>query len=309
MVQSSKIRIRFHLEIQFDSYIRAKFSFLTQKKEKMETHIRSQLLEAFGSTDLYAILGVQKGASSEEINKAYKKFALKYHPDRKDGDPVKFKGLSCAHSILSDPAKKETYDRTGDCDIDDVSEEEAFWTNYFRALYPALTVEAIRSFQEKYIGSEEERQDIIDTYNDYHGDLAKMMECIMCAEEGDEARICAVIDAAIENKELKSTTKYKNAKAHIGKGKKLKGSKSHSVHDNDGEDDRDPMNLALQIAMNRKNQSSRMASIFSKYADSDGGFGDEDISDDAFAATQKRVLGNKSNSSQKGSEKKKAKNK
>jgi len=66
--------------------------------------------------DFYEILGVTRSASQEEIKKAYRKLAGKYHPDRNPGDKeaeAKFKELSSAHDVLSDPSLKEKYDRYG----------------------------------------------------------------------------------------------------------------------------------------------------------------------------------------------------
>ena len=66
--------------------------------------------------DYYKILGVSKSASPEEIKKAYRKLALKYHPDRNEGDKSaedKFKGMSEAYAVLSDPEKKIQYDMFG----------------------------------------------------------------------------------------------------------------------------------------------------------------------------------------------------
>ena len=66
--------------------------------------------------DYYAILGVNKGASQEEIKKAYRKLALKYHPDRNPGDKSaeeKFKEINEAYDILKDEQKRAAYDRYG----------------------------------------------------------------------------------------------------------------------------------------------------------------------------------------------------
>ena len=67
-----------------------------------------------GRTDYYKTLGVGKGASDEEIKKAYRKLARQYHPDRNPGDKKaeeKFKEISQAHDVLSDPEKRKSYDR------------------------------------------------------------------------------------------------------------------------------------------------------------------------------------------------------
>jgi molecular chaperone DnaJ len=66
--------------------------------------------------DLYQILGVSKKAASEEIKKAYKKLARKYHPDLNPGDKKaeeQFKKLTAAYTILSDPQKRAQYDQFG----------------------------------------------------------------------------------------------------------------------------------------------------------------------------------------------------
>mgnify|MGYP006293484053 CR=1 FL=1 len=67
--------------------------------------------------DYYDILGIDRGASEKEIKKAYRKCALEYHPDRNPDDPEaaeKFKEAAQAYEVLSDPEKRELYDRYGE---------------------------------------------------------------------------------------------------------------------------------------------------------------------------------------------------
>ena len=68
-------------------------------------------------TDYYSILGVSKNASAEDIKKAYRKLARKFHPDVNPGDKnaeEKFKQASEAHEVLSNPEKRKIYDEFGD---------------------------------------------------------------------------------------------------------------------------------------------------------------------------------------------------
>ena len=66
--------------------------------------------------DYYNLLGVSRDASEQELKRAYKKLAMKYHPDRNQGDKnaeKKFKEVSEAYEVLSDQNKRQAYDQFG----------------------------------------------------------------------------------------------------------------------------------------------------------------------------------------------------
>lgn len=71
--------------------------------------------------DYYEVLGVDRGASERDIKKAYKKLAMKYHPDRTAGDKAleeKFKEIQEAHEVLTDERKRAAYDQYGHAGVD-----------------------------------------------------------------------------------------------------------------------------------------------------------------------------------------------
>lgn len=83
--------------------------------------------------DYYAVLGVSKDASAEAIKKAYRKLALKYHPDRNPGDKKAeetFKEITEAYAVLSDPEKRKQYDQFGETGFHQRFSQEDIFRNF-----------------------------------------------------------------------------------------------------------------------------------------------------------------------------------
>lgn len=84
-------------------------------------------------TDYYKILGVDKKASDAQIKKAYRKLAMKYHPDHTKGDKAaeeKFKKISEAYAVLSDAEKRKQYDTYGSADFQQRFSQEDIFRNF-----------------------------------------------------------------------------------------------------------------------------------------------------------------------------------
>lgn len=85
------------------------------------------------ANDYYSALGVGKSASAAEIKKAYRKMAMKYHPDHSKGDKAaeeKFKKISEAYAVLSDPEKRKQYDTYGSTDFHQRFSQEDIFRNF-----------------------------------------------------------------------------------------------------------------------------------------------------------------------------------
>jgi DnaJ family protein C protein 9 len=112
--------------------------------------------------DCYKLLQLDKeNATTSDIKKAYRKLALKHHPDKQPVDATKeqkeqanaaFQHLGMAYAVLSDPKRKERYDRTGSMDESEF-EGEKDWNAYFKELWTGVVnSETIEAQKLKYQG-------------------------------------------------------------------------------------------------------------------------------------------------------------
>ncbi len=196
------------------------------------SNLLSQIISVFGKDiSLYEILGLPSSSvTQEEISSAYRKKSLRYHPDRSGGSTSHFHALSACHYILSNHRLRERYNEIGlngmieenELIVEESEREREggkegeddyeFWYNYYRTLFPKITEEDIVLYQQKYQNSMEEKNDIYEAYEKYQGDMKKIMETIMFAEDNDEERIVGIIDEGIEQNRIESTSKYEKRK-------------------------------------------------------------------------------------------------
>ena len=258
-----------------------------------EGHSLRILKDAFGDKTIYEILEVGVKATGEEIKKAYRKLALRYHPD-KGGDVKLFQALSIAHSILSDDDKRKQYDDTGSVSVDESSNDFNSWYEYFRTLFPKVKVSDIESFGKKYKDSDEEKNDIISAYIKYDGDFNKLMETVILAEQEDVGRICEIIHRSIRTGELETTKLYtKTSQAALKRVEKENrpGGRPNKKARREAKGGEESL---LELIRNKNNStggsssSKTMDSILRKYGKEESD--SSDIPDDEFAALQSKIV-------------------
>ncbi|KAF2426606.1 DnaJ-domain-containing protein [Tothia fuscella] len=165
----------------------------------------------------YKVLGIEKSSTADQIKSAYRKLALKNHPDKvpgseKESAKEEFQKLSFAYGILSDPRRRSRYDTTGRTNetlhLDD--EDDFNWSDFFRHQFEDIvTSDAIARFKEEYQGSEEEKLDVIAAYVTYEGDMDAVFEEVMLSNPlEDEERFRKMIDEEIEEKRVEAYDAY-----------------------------------------------------------------------------------------------------
>ena len=93
---------------------------------------------------MYSLLGLKKGATHEEIKKAYRSLVFKIHPDKKKNDPEassKFSNINKAYKILSNEETRKFYDETGEYDENESRIDIKDTLNYFRMIYSTKDIE------------------------------------------------------------------------------------------------------------------------------------------------------------------------
>ncbi|PKY01637.1 DnaJ-domain-containing protein [Aspergillus campestris IBT 28561] len=166
-------------------------------------------------TDLYQVLGIDNDAPPEQIKSAYRKLALKHHPDKAPSDAKedaheKFQQIAFAYAILSDEKRRRRYDLTGNT-AEAVEDDDDFdWVDFYREQFSAaVDVGALDKLKAEYQGSAEEEGDILEAYRQAEGDLDRVYESVLlCNVLDDDERFRAVIDKAIADGTVPGYKKY-----------------------------------------------------------------------------------------------------
>ncbi|KAI8368753.1 hypothetical protein BD560DRAFT_330669 [Blakeslea trispora] len=226
------------------------------------------------SFDCYKILKLdQKTATLADIKRSYRKLALQFHPDKqpteaseeqKEQANASFQQLGKAYAVLSDPERKERYDRTGSVDESQFDDDQKDWTAYFKELWSGIvSEETIEAQKLKYQGSEEEKGDVIKAYTDMKGDMNKILSVIECSTAADCFRFEKIIRQAIKDDQLPKFKKFDTtttAKAHRARLDREAQDEQEFQEKKDQEEKEEPSLLALIQQRNQQRQS-KMNSI------------------------------------------------
>ncbi|KAF5672921.1 hypothetical protein FCIRC_8205 [Fusarium circinatum] len=165
--------------------------------------------------DPYEVLSLERTATADDIKKSYRKAALKNHPDKvpqdqKDAAHEKFQAIAFAYAILSDPARRKRYDETGSTSESIIDSEGFNWSDYYREQYKeSVSGDAIEKFAKKYKGSDEEKGDVLDAYEQCKGDMDALYERVILSDVlEDDERFREIIDTAIKSKKVPSFPAY-----------------------------------------------------------------------------------------------------
>ncbi|KAI0839764.1 DnaJ domain-containing protein [Hypoxylon sp. FL0890] len=240
--------------------------------------------------DPYEVLGLERTANEGQIKSAYRKLALKNHPDKVSEDKKQeahetFQSIAFAYAVLSDPARRKRYDETGSTSESIVDSEGFSWSDFYREQYrDAVTADAIEKFAKQYKGSDEEKDDILIAYEEHKGNMDKIYESVMLSDVlEDDERFRAIIDDAIATKDVpafkaytKESKKSKEARIkaakqesteaeeyakELGVHDKLFGKKDGKGKSKKGSSD----DLAALIRSNQKSRSNFLDNLAAKY--------------------------------------------
>mgnify|MGYP002626277570 CR=1 FL=1 len=243
-----------------------------EKKQKQETKEKDEeddkeditLENISQNQDLYSLLGLKKDATHEDIRKAYRSLVFKIHPDKNKDDPEassKFANINKAYQILSNEETRRLYDETGEYDEEGEGRIDIEDTlNFFRKIYSTKDIE---NFEDKYIGSLEEEQDLKNYYIENNGNITNILECIPCSKNEDVERFINIYESLFRKKVLKKNKNYENSK------NKIKLLKEDEKEKNEAKETLDKLTQQIMLNQKKRNFNDYLDSLANKYGKSD----------------------------------------
>jgi DnaJ family protein C protein 9 len=152
----------------------------------------------FRGKTFYEILDVPASATRIQLKRAYKKQALRYHPDhnRSEHASAEFQMLTLVHQTLGDAARRAHYDKTGRVLTD---ESEAFEDAYayYRTQFPKITAQDIEKFRATYVGSADERDDLYAAFRQCKGNMRDVCDSVPFGSADAAQRFVKLVEAAL----------------------------------------------------------------------------------------------------------------
>ena len=208
------------------------------------SEVMNEVEEVFGTSDVYAVFGVEKDAGEKKVKTRYRKLALKYHPDRNRGEGEEeatraFQLVSRMYAVLTDPERRAVYNETGDLreaegDAGTGSENAGVWKEYFAAQFDEVTTAKVAALEKTYPGSPAEVEDVIEAYPHVHGDVARLVDWVPFATHDDIPRLQTIVDTAIADGSLAALSPT-NGPGKKKSTSKRKRNKARSVRDESAE--------------------------------------------------------------------------
>lgn len=182
---------------------------------EVEDDDHPETLEQPTEINPYEVLSVSNDATADQIKTAYRKAALRHHPDKvspetRNDAHKKFQEIAFAYAVLSDEKRRRRYDTTGNTSESLKDDEDFDWVDFFREQTAAMVDgDMIEQIKKDYQGSPEEKEDVLRVYEEQEGDMDALYETIMCSNVlDDDERFRGIIDEAIEKKDVPNYPAY-----------------------------------------------------------------------------------------------------
>ncbi|KAF2830806.1 DnaJ-domain-containing protein [Ophiobolus disseminans] len=165
--------------------------------------------------DPYEVLGLEAEATADDVKKAYRKLALKHHPDKaaadqKEAANKKFQEIAFAYAVLSDDRRRKRYDLTGSTAETLEDDDDFNWLSFYREQFEnVVTEDAIKNLSNEYKGSANERRDLLNAYTKGKGNLSNVYASVMLSDIlADDDRFRQILDEEIANGNIESYPAY-----------------------------------------------------------------------------------------------------